>query len=425
MKSSAYAPSRVYQGVPNYFRHHFESPSGNISIQITSFDKNIISPEFVNDPPSIWWKPYNGHVWEASADTNLDIQVFAPSGNAVFTINYSNPEGNWNFDFNLPIYSNPLPNAPLPPPPDPVLPSINFVQSWHDNFFKNYAGFSLSDPTEDGIWYYDFGKVAYEMPYDVNLRAYARQSVFNYAFWQNYGMKGTAGYEVFSNGLKYVYLDCVKNNDASGANTCLSTLKNMYINAQWGSGSFLGYFLDPAQTRPTAYALEMQNVFTELNLPAPRLYKLASMSLYHLDMWCISQCYTNNVVPYQIGLAAESLINYHNLTGDKRIPEYIKATADWLIDKAYVPEECSFVYVYNAPPASSVRNYDWVLNLLTVPILGYAYKLTGDNKYKDIGDKVFATGVAQTWLGAAKAFTQNYRWSRKYLEWTGQLPSGY
>ncbi|MBZ5636897.1 MAG: hypothetical protein LAO55_27555, partial [Acidobacteriia bacterium] len=65
------------------------------------------------------------------------------------------------------------------------------------------------------------------------------------------------------------------------------------------------------------------------------------------------------------------------------------------------------------------------LNLLLAPMYGWVYQRTGAQIYRDQGDQLFNAGVAGAWLDGGKQFSQNYRWSQKYVEWrtlTGYSP---
>ena len=41
----------------------------------------------------------------------------------------------------------------------------------------------------------------------------------------------------------------------------------------------------------------------------------------------------------------------------------------------------------------------------------FLYAQTGETKYRDQGDALFAGGVDLAWLAGAKQFNQNYWWS--------------
>ena len=43
---------------------------------------------------------------------------------------------------------------------------------------------------------------------------------------------------------------------------------------------------------------------------------------------------------------------------------------------------------------------------------------TGDPKWRDRADAIFAGGVAGAFLGNPKQFNQSYRWSFDYVRWS-------
>ena len=55
--------------------------------------------------------------------------------------------------------------------------------------------------------------------------------------------------------------------------------------------------------------------------------------------------------------------------------------------------------------------------MMFTPLYGFVFKHTGDVKYRDIGDLAFTSGTKRAYLDRGKQFTQNYRWSFKYVEW--------
>ena len=61
--------------------------------------------------------------------------------------------------------------------------------------------------------------------------------------------------------------------------------------------------------------------------------------------------------------------------------------------------------------------------VLIAPAFAWVYKQTGEDKYAEQGDAIFAGGVARAWLGGAKQFNQNYMWSPDYIRWRGSAPS--
>ena len=57
------------------------------------------------------------------------------------------------------------------------------------------------------------------------------------------------------------------------------------------------------------------------------------------------------------------------------------------------------------------------LNLLIAPMYAFLYRQTGEAKYREQGDALFAAGVDGSWLDGAKQFNQSYWWSFDYVKW--------
>jgi hypothetical protein len=77
----------------------------------------------------------------------------------------------------------------------------------------------------------------------------------------------------------------------------------------------------------------------------------------------------------------------------------------------------SLMFVEEKTDGSITRGPAPDLNMMIAPLYGWVFQQTGDVKYRDIGDRLFASGVKRAYLDGGKQFTQNYRWSFKYLEW--------
>jgi hypothetical protein len=131
------------------------------------------------------------------------------------------------------------------------------------------------------------------------------------------------------------------------------------------------------------------------------------------------------VQPFMVGLTLHSLIQLYSFEGDPRVPGAVKEAVDWLWEKHWVAADQSFVYenCLDGPGAAYPQQRGAPdLNLLIAPAFAWVYMQTGDDKYRDRGDAVFAGGVTRAWLGNAKQFNQNYMWSPDYVRWRGGTP---
>jgi hypothetical protein len=99
----------------------------------------------------------------------------------------------------------------------------------------------------------------------------------------------------------------------------------------------------------------------------------------------------------------------------------LKTGADWMWDHMWVSGIDTFKYTDKKmshggdDPASD-------LNLLVVPLYGWLYEMTGDDKYRERGDRIFAAGILGGYLNDPKHFNQNYRWSFDYVKWRQSQP---
>ncbi|HEY4490279.1 MAG TPA: PA14 domain-containing protein [Candidatus Paceibacterota bacterium] len=165
--------------------------------------------------------------------------------------------------------------------------------------------------------------------------------------------------------------------------------------------------------------------------------------------------------PFQVAILTEALVALHELTNDPALAQMITKAADWLYNYSYEQQ-----YVTNPPFTNfrwrSMRYFTLLVNpssidstnatncwgatpclnndngiynnreanATTIHTFGYAYKLTGDPKYLQWGDEVFASTFgrgqgpgADKYSGLAdatgKEYNQNYRSSGHYLAWRG------
>ncbi|HET8654099.1 MAG TPA: hypothetical protein VFL93_01100 [Longimicrobiaceae bacterium] len=140
--------------------------------------------------------------------------------------------------------------------------------------------------------------------------------------------------------------------------------------------------------------------------------------------------------PFQVGFLMEGLIAAHQVTGDATIAREITRGVDWLYQYGFdarEPYKAMWYWVdeqHNGKghgPATTAMWNARELNGTTIHAFGYAYKLTGDEKYRTEGDDVLeatfnydpsdpkgSTGLA---FYRGKEYNQNYRSSGHYLVW--------
>jgi hypothetical protein len=121
--------------------------------------------------------------------------------------------------------------------------------------------------------------------------------------------------------------------------------------------------------------------------------------------------------PFFVGLTMQALIYSHEHSPDQRIPQALTIALDGLWNRAWMPDKETFWY--SNGDAGSVPAYTPApdLNLLIAPAYAWMYLQTGDVKYRDRGDQIFAGGARFSWLVGVKQFNQNYWWAFDYVKW--------
>ncbi len=146
-----------------------------------------------------------------------------------------------------------------------------------------------------------------------------------------------------------------------------------------------------------------------------RLAVLLEHALGHLDQWFVSRS-APYVRPFMVALTAQALIQYEERYGDPRIEPALILAADSLWNRMWLGEAQAFMYTDRTVPSGG-QEASPDLNLLIAPLYGWLYHRTGETRFAERGDAIFAGGVRGAYLGGAKQFNQNYRWSIRYVEW--------
>jgi hypothetical protein len=167
--------------------------------------------------------------------------------------------------------------------------------------------------------------------------------------------------------------------------------------------------------------------------------------------WYIGEAGGQASQPFMIGLLLEALIATHQVTSDDRIARSIVSAVDWLQTYAYERQAVTnlsgvywramkYLVTLTNPsandrtdatrwgsPDGAIRD-ERQLNATTVHAYGYAFRITGDSKYTQWGDEVFASTfgrgqgpLADKYYGLAdfraKEYNQSYRAGVRYLAW--------
>lgn len=263
---------------------------------------------------------------------------------------------------------------------------------------------------EGFVWYYDGARVYEQIANYTGDRKWLACSNMIAMFYSDYitSSGGVPLWRVFPHGLALHFQRTGYPQSRSAFDLLLRP----------GSEPNLADMIRPNTAREVAYQLQTA-VISEVLMGESRLQKrmndLVSLLVGYYDQWFVSR-QSVYFQPFVVGLTAEALLDYYQLTRDPRIPSLIQLAADGLWSRAWDPQSGSFRYYTDSPNSiSSEPAPD--LNLLIAPIYAWMYMWTGDSRYRIMGDNIFVNGVDKAWLHGGKHFSQNYRWSGKYVEW--------
>jgi hypothetical protein len=244
------------------------------------------------------------------------------------------------------------------------------------------------------------------------------------------------GYWNFTDGLAMSYA-------ATKAPLDLQAIDVLHKNAAYCAGS-----TQPAWTaglekiREVAYCIRAYYYADKLGLPKviqaagtpaegagkPRRLLLVDQQYGHLKGMFVTHSWKGTdqqFSPFMVGLAVQALWLDYQDTKDPRFLPTIKTAADWLRANAWSPMERAFGYQLNPGCGGSCGGREPApdLNMLIVPAFGAVYALTGDTKYRDWGDEVFAGGVDRAFTGGNKQYNQQYEpgASFRYVEMRGSV----
>jgi hypothetical protein len=329
------------------------------------------------------------------------------------------------------------PAAPLgkqPFPPDVPLPGL---QQWEANMRtygklhvdRDYIG-CCGEFT--GPWYYDGARAFLQMADytgDPTFLDFARR--INEAYRDNMLItEGSRKYAVYPHGLRSFYLR-FGDQQALEALRVLHETPGYTYRAHWGAPW--------NASREMAYGLSLHVVAESVGIPRRIETSLGfepgeslfgehvAIVLGQFEQWFVSET-ARYVYPFMVGLSAEALIDYYEATGDLEVPPLLKLAADKMYPNPLTWHEgTESMMIVEEVDGNVTRGPAPDLNMMIAPLYGWVYQQTGDVKYRDIGDRIFASGASRAYLENGKQFTQNYRWSFKYLEWrrnpqTAQAP---
>jgi hypothetical protein len=264
--------------------------------------------------------------------------------------------------------------------------------------------------SEAHVWYYDGARVFYQITdytNDPKWNQFAENCMETYRGYV-FELNGKVpGWRIFPHGL---YMHFKRTGDEKSKEAAILLSKNAKYAPVGG---------DPGeeQSRETAYCINAYLVAEAIGEPRhPKLKQAVEYALGHIEQWFV-QNVSRNWAPFMFGLTCEALIAYHDkVNKDPRILPAIKMGLDECWKRAWIEEKQAFFYRADNPTNAAPG-----LNLLVAPAFAWVYLQTGDIKYRDRGDRVFAGGVCGAWLDGGKQFSQNYRWSFDYIKWRTEV----
>ena len=300
------------------------------------------------------------------------------------------------------------------------IPSLNAWESNMTTFGRqicNKLAPGVEDPSiqADSV-YYDGERVYYQ------IAAYTGDPTWKYCaglaeriYRDGYALPNNgrvAGWDSFTSGLLMDY-------QWTGDATSRDAIVLISQNAAFASdGTPLEWTADPASSREVAYAI--MSYLNAESAGAPRRARLADMvnqALGHIDQWFISKT-ASYVRPFMVGITMQALIQAYDATHDSRIPGAVRTAVDGLWPSMWLTDCQCFMYT-NVVNSTGGMDPAPDLNLIVAPAYAWMYYMTGETKYRDRGDQIFAGGVANapTWLYLGKQFDQSYWWSPAYVTW--------
>lgn len=190
-------------------------------------------------------------------------------------------------------------------------------------------------------------------------------------------------------------------------------------------------------SREVAYSIQSQIVAERAGYPrqADRLTTLVELALGHIDIW-VKKDYRDSdpdwhfCQPFMTGITASALIEYYERQvrlgdPDPRVIPAIERVANFIWSEMWVADVKgtgygAFKYVQPATNGVGSESPAPDLNLLIAPMFSWLYLQTGDAKWLQRGDDIFAGGVELADLRRVKTFNQSYRSSFDFVKWRAE-----
>lgn len=352
-------------------------------------------------------------IWRIESDNPIRIDTLktTPYGTYPLTIRYQTDSGLVRTTtYTITVGQEPVAvSGPKRYPADVALSALETWQKQMLSFGKFHCTTAELAIWEGNVWYYDGERVYYQIadytqdPF-WNTCAQLEEGLYRDYVITNNG--GLPGWRIFAKGLA---MDYQRTGDPLS-----KTAVDLLSSNIWASGQNVQWCVDWTMSREMSYAIDTHLARQSIGTPItnPWFNDLIEILLGHFDQWFVSRK-ARYVQPIMVALAAEALISYYDYSQDPRVPQLLKLAADEIWRNSWDAGSQSLRYYNDDGTASLAPD----TNLLIVPLYGWVYRMTGDSTYRTMGDQIFAGGVAGAWLAGGKQFSQNYRWSGKYVGW--------
>lgn len=325
----------------------------------------------------------------------------------------------------------PTPTAPPTPLPNEDFP-IPSLAKWEENMITYGLHHATDwgtgqecyqDQNEACLWYYDGARVLYQIADYTGDDSWKVPALKVSEFYRDMLLAANPVahipvWRIFAHGIARSYQET---GDQSFLTAFEGLENSSMVSWMGGAGDFV---------YPRAYSwgmhITLQSEFvlnrgTHLNRESVK-----NILVGYLTTWVNGEA--PFVKPFFLALVWEALIDYYENYPTSDVRTILLDSIEWLYlhSGTFNPDVNAFAYAIG-DVADADENPAVDLNLLIAPAYAWAYKETGDHKFRIWGDAIFSAGVENSWLGnltdagprrtGGKHFSQNYRWSFKFVEW--------
>jgi hypothetical protein len=311
------------------------------------------------------------------------------------------------------------------------IPQLALWEAHMLSFGQTHCDFLTQPHTLDELFnhiYYDAERVFYQIADYTGNSAWTTCAQRAEAVYRDQYVlpnNGTVpGYWSFTTGLR---MDYQRTGDAQAKTAAILLSQN---GAYAPDATPLAWTATAERSREVAYTILSYINAEALGQPKrQRRINLVNQAYGHMDEWFVDFSWpgpwqqspqtTIRLSPFMVGLTAHALIRDWEETGDARLLPALRRAADWMWANAWIPSAQAMWYEFpdQAQPCCQASAAADDLNLLIAPLYAFLYRQTGDIKYRDQGDQLFAGGVIGAYLSGGKQFDQNYWWSFDYVTW--------